>query len=149
MRLLVTTMLALGITVPALAQDVKLPAGDVIAARRAAFDLMTVTFAAMKHAIDTKADVKPFKGGAVAIGKWSEAMPGMFPEGTDQGHDTKALPAIWTDHAGFGKAAEALVVAAAALSKAADANDQTAFAAAFQDAGKACGGCHRTFRAKE
>lgn len=142
-----TIVLAAGFSIPALAQTVQLPAKEVISARQATFDLMGATFGAMKRAIDTKGEVKPFKGGAEAIGKWGEALPGMFPPGTDQGN-TKALPAIWSDHAGFEKAAGALVVAAATLAKAADADDQAAFASAFQETGKACGGCHRNFRAK-
>ncbi len=142
-----TLALAAVVSPPALAQTVQIPAKEVIAARRSTFDLVGATFSAMKRAIDAKAEVKPFKGGAEATGKWGAAIPGMFPAGTDQG-DTKALPAIWSDQAGFEKAAQALVVAAAALAKAADADDQAAFASAFQEAGKACGGCHRGFRAK-
>jgi cytochrome c556 len=72
----------------------------------------------------------------------------MFPPGSDKG-DTKALPAVWTDWKGFEDASHTLVTQATALADAGAAGKspddiKTAFAAM----GKACGGCHNTYRAK-
>lgn len=130
-------------------QTVQVPADGMIAARQAAYDLMGAMFGDIKRALDAKVtDVKPFKANAEAIGNWAKNVPNMFPPGTEQGHGTKALPAIWSDRAGFEKAAGNLLSAADQLAKAADANDAAAFTAAFQATGQACGGCHRNYRAR-
>ena len=155
MRGFVLTGLALAaglvglIQVQAQTKTVQVSAEGIIEARQAAYALMGAGFADMKRAVDAKVtDVKPFKANAEAIGKWASNVTTMFPPGTEQGHDTKALPTVWSDRAGFEKAAEALVSASAELAKAANANDPAAFASAFQQTGKACGGCHRNFRVK-
>ena len=130
------------------AQTVQVTADELIAARQAAYDLMGGNFADMKRAVEAKSEVKPFKANAEAIGKWARAVPTMFPPGTETGHNTKALPAVWSDRPGFEKRAAALMEAADTLAKAADADDQAAFASAFQTTAKACGGCHHDYRAK-
>mgnify|MGYP006184679683 FL=1 len=71
----------------------------------------------------------------------------QFPAGSDKG-DTKALPAIWTDMAGFQAASKASDMAYDKLAVAAGSGDQAALAAAFADTGKTCGACHDKFRAK-
>ena len=72
----------------------------------------------------------------------------MFPPGSDHGDNTKALPAIWTDRAGFEKAAQNLETQAAKLEQIAASGDQAAFATQVQVLGEACGTCHKQFRAK-
>jgi cytochrome c556 len=68
-----------------------------------------------------------------------------FPEGSDQG-DTRVLPEIWSDRAGF----EAEL---AKLQEASDAARQTEpqsveeVQAAMGPIGQACGGCHEKYRA--
>ncbi|MDP1963859.1 MAG: cytochrome c, partial [Reyranella sp.] len=71
----------------------------------------------------------------------------LFPAGSDKG-ETKALPAIWTDMAGFQAASKASDAAYDKLAVAAGSGDQAALAAAFADTGKTCGACHDKFRAK-
>ncbi len=123
---------------------------QIIADRQAGQALMGASFAEMKYAIDTKAtDVKRYKAAADAMARWMGVFPDLFPPGTEQGHNTKALPAIWSDRAGFDKDARDMVAAAQKLAQAADANDPAAFATAFQDTGKTCGACHRAYRAKQ
>jgi cytochrome c556 len=119
----------------------------VIAGRQGGMALQGAVLGSMKAAVDAKADVKPLKVGAEAIGLWAQAIPGMFPVGTEGGK-TKALAAVWSDNAGFTKIAADLAAAAGKLTAAADANDKDAFADAFKAAGAACGGCHRTYRAR-
>ncbi len=131
-------------------QTVQVPADGIIGARQAAYALMGANAADMKRAIDAKVtDVKPFKADALAINKWASNVPNMFPVGTEHGHDTRALPAVWSDRPGFEKAAGNLATTSAELAKAADANDPAAFASAFQEMGKACGACHRNYRVKQ
>ncbi len=122
---------------------------QIIADRQAGQALMGSSFAEMKYAVDTKAtELKRYKAVADAMARWMAVFPDLFPPGTEQGHNTKALPAIWSDRAGFDKDAENLVAEAKKLAQAAEANDPAAFATAFQDTGKACGACHRAYRVK-
>lgn len=74
-----------------------------------------------------------------------------FPAGTAQGTpglDTRALPAIWTDRAGFDRAEAALPARLVALREAAASGNVAAFQAATQQAGAACADCHRPYRAR-
>tara|TARA_R110002049_G_scaffold2732_7_gene20811 strand:+ start:870 stop:1340 length:471 start_codon:yes stop_codon:yes gene_type:complete len=73
----------------------------------------------------------------------------LFPEGTDNGvlSDTIALPAIWSDPAGFQTAWEGFGTAAANL-QAVAGDGLDPMRAAMGDLGKSCGACHDTYRAK-
>src|SRR5690348_11674078 len=102
----------------------------------------------MKRAVAAKEEVKPYADSAAAISKWAKQFPTLFPPGSDKGHDTKALPAIWSDREGFEKAAANLSEAAAKLAAVAKANDKAAFPDQFDAMTKACAACHRTYRAK-
>ena len=68
----------------------------------------------------------------------------LFPAGSDQG-DTKALPKIWEDTAGF-EAAEDKFEAATAAAIAAAPQDVDALKAQVGAIGQACAGCHEAFR---
>jgi cytochrome c556 len=73
-----------------------------------------------------------------------------FPAGTQQGApglETRALPAIWSDMAGFQRADQGMVQALQNLRTAAASGDGAQFQTAFQAAGQACGNCHRPYRA--
>jgi cytochrome c556 len=121
---------------------------DVIAVRKAGMSLQGAALGAVKAAVGAGVDVKNFAGAGAAMSLWAKQIPSVFPPGTDKGEDTKALPTIWSDSAGFAKASAALGTAADKLAAAAKANDKEAFAAAFKEVGEACGGCHKTYRAK-
>lgn len=74
-----------------------------------------------------------------------------FPAGTQQGApgiETRALPAIWTDRAGFDRAEAALPARLTALREAAASGNAQNFAQALQATGAACGDCHRPYRAR-
>jgi cytochrome c556 len=137
------TVFALAAGAPAQAQS----ADAVIAARKAGMDLAAAATGAAKRAVDAKEDVKALKNVGEGLAAWGKAMPGLFSPGSDKG-DTKALPAVFSDHDGFVKAGMALNAAGLKLAAAAEANDKAAFAAAFGEVGAACGGCHRTYRAR-
>lgn len=80
----------------------------------------------------------------------SKAITDVFPKGTDNGSlKTRALPKIWEDWSGFEKAAQALDTASAKLVEVAAAGDRQQIAAAFGEVGKACGGCHKPYRAEK
>jgi cytochrome c556 len=122
---------------------------DVIAARQAAFRLSASVFGGLKAAIASGADVKPYAENAKALNEWAGAIPGLFPVGTETGFDTKAKPDIWSDNAGFRKAAADYAAATAKLAELADADDKAGFAAQFKEVGGTCGACHRTYKVKE
>jgi len=78
-------------------------------------------------------------------------FPGLFIEGTskpDRPGKTRALPEIWQDKAKFEQAFEAVRAAVDALGDKVGV-DQPTLAAAVGEMGKACGGCHKPFRAEE
>ena len=120
---------------------------DPVETRKAGQDLVSGTFAGIKAVVTTNGDVKTLESPAKAIQRWALVFPTLFPEGSDKGN-TKAAPAIWTDAAGFQKAAVSLATASEALATAAKAGDAAAVAAAFKGMGEACGACHKDYRLK-
>lgn len=130
------------------AGPVKADAIDPIAVRQAGLALMGGDFGLIKSVVEAKGDVTKMAGPAGAIAKWAAVMPSLFPAGSDKGHDTKALPEVWSDQAGFQKAAARLGEAATKFAATAKAGDADAAAADFKAIGDACGGCHKVYRAK-
>jgi cytochrome c556 len=121
---------------------------DPIAVRQAAFSLNNGDFAFIRSVVAAKGDVKPLEVPASAIAKWAAVIPTMFPKGTETGGNTKALPEIWSDQAGFQKIALALGSAATKLATDAKAGDAEAVAADTKALGEQCGACHKAYRAK-
>lgn len=72
----------------------------------------------------------------------------LFPEGSETGHDTRALPAIWENPSEFEERADALVEAVNAAQEVAP-DGVEAFAPAFLEVGQTCRGCHTDFRAEK
>ncbi len=66
----------------------------------------------------------------------------------DKTGKTRALPDIWTDMAGVGRALDHLRAAVANVAAEAG-KGQAELAAAVGEMGKACGGCHKPYRAKD
>ena len=133
-------VLTLSVSGFAYAQSAALKPDEIIATRQAGMAMTGWITDAMKAGVASGADPKSFAEGAEAMAKWGRAYPALFPDGTQTGHETKAKPEIWTDRAGFEKAAAAYVTATDALTAAAKSGDKAAFAAAFTDEGKSCGG---------
>lgn len=120
-------------------------ADQLIAARQAGFKLQGAAFGGMKGVIDAKGDVKTQAFAAGAIAAWARALPGLFPAGSDGG-TTKALPTVWSDRAGFEKAAATLATEAAKLADLAKAGDQACFATQWGVVRNACSACHDKYR---
>ena len=121
---------------------------DPIAVRQAAFSLNNGSFAFIRSVVAAKGDVKPLEVPAKAIAKWAAVIPSLFPKGTETGGDTKALPEIWSDPAGFQKIALAMGAAATKLADAAKAGNAEEVAADTKLLGEQCGACHKAYRAK-
>lgn len=73
-------------------------------------------------------------------------LAALFPEGSEMGSNTKALPTIWQYPAGFQGALDKFVEDV----KTARGNlkDVDGFASAFNVVAKDCDACHDTYRAK-
>lgn len=121
---------------------------DPIETRQAGQDLMLADFSGIRAVIAAKGDVKTLEKPAAALARWMKQYPSLFPPGSDKGHDTKALPAVWSDSAGFQKAADNFVDAADKLAELAKAGDADGVAAQVKVVGEACGACHKTYRAR-
>jgi cytochrome c556 len=79
----------------------------------------------------------------------AKKLPTMFPEsvkGVKAEGDYSASPKIWEDKAGF--AAKISDFAAVVTKAKAEIKDTESLKATFPAIGKACGGCHETFRVK-
>jgi cytochrome c556 len=113
-----------------------------IAIRQVGMDLQAGSFGFIRSVVAAKGDVKPLEAPAKAIARWAATIPAVYPVGSDKG-DTKALPEVWSDRAGFEKIAMAMGEAATKLAAAAKAGAIEAKAVGDQ-----CGACHRGFRAK-
>jgi cytochrome c556 len=127
-------------------------AGKIVAARQASLAMSAVTFGAMKHASDAGAEAKTQGFSANALARWAKVLPTMFPAGTGadnaDGAKTRALPTIWSDQAGFAKAAGDYADATAKLLDLAKAGDTPGFKAQLDVVDKTCDACHETYRAK-
>ncbi len=119
--------------------------GDVIAARRDGLKGVARQMEAIKAVVDQRGDPRSLTGGISGMIVFFEGLPARFPAGSGTG-DTRALPAIWSDRAGFETANTNMVTQLRALQAAATAGDQAALAAAFQQTGATCGACHRPYR---
>lgn len=120
----------------------------IIAARHAGFKLSLASFLGIKAALARGDDVKTLALPASAIAGWGRVIPTMFPAGS-AGAGSEALPAVWSDPAGFAAASAAMTDAASKLAMLAKAGDTAGAAAQFGELGKTCGGCHMKFRVEE
>lgn len=90
---------------------------------------------------------------AMTISNIAKAVPGLFPAGTGMARYpgvTGAKPVIFSDSAGFKKAAMMMASAAANLAKVASAPNagKKEIGMAFGAVGKSCGSCHKVYRQK-
>ncbi len=132
----------------AVAQGVSLKPEEIVWARQGGMALTGSVTDMIKAGLAAGVDVKTFEEPAAALLKWANAYPHLFPEGTQGVANTKARAEIWSDRAGFDKAAAAFVTASTNLEAAAKSGDKAAFTAAFTAEGQSCGGCHRSYKAR-
>jgi len=136
-----TLATVLALAVPTWAQ------GDVIAARRDGLKGVARQMDGIKAVIDQRGDPRTTGASIADMIGFFEGFPARFPAGSGTG-DTRALPAIWTDRAGFETANANMVTQLRALQAAANSGDQAAFSAAFQQTGATCDACHRPYRGR-
>ena len=118
---------------------------DPIATRKAGQDLLSGDFAGIRAVVELKGDIKKLESPAKALSAWMKVFPNQFPPGSDKG-ETKALPAVWSDNAGFRKAADDFIAAADKLVELTKTGDAAAVAPQLKVVGEACLACHKTYR---
>lgn len=120
-------------------------AQDVVAARRDGFKDVARHMEAIKAVSDSRGDPRPLVARIDQMIAFFDGLPARFPDGSGTGN-TRALPAIWSDRAGFERAGANMVTQLRTLRVVADAGDAAALTAAFQQTGATCGACHRPYR---
>jgi cytochrome c556 len=122
-------------------------AQDVIAQRREGLRGMGRQMEAIKAVTDARGDTRPLVERVDTMIAFYRGLPALFPPGSDTGN-TRALPTVWSDRAGFEQANANMVTALGALRAAAASGDVAATTAAFGQAGATCGACHRPYRGR-
>jgi cytochrome c556 len=121
---------------------------QVVAARQSAYVLSGGSFAAMKAAADSGADVRTLAFPARSLARWARTLPTLFPAGTNL-PNSHALPTVWSDRAGFEARAAAYATAAQALAQAAQSGDRAAFLTQWAAVRQTCSACHETYKASD
>ena len=120
---------------------------DIVDERVKGFKAHGDNIKAVQAAVDSgnaSAAVEPAK----AMVAFAKTIPSLFPEGSGTG-DTRALPAIWSDRAGFEKVAAEHLEAVEELEAAAESGDVSALGAQLKATGGTCGACHKPYRAEK
>lgn len=130
---------------PAASPRVSIGADQIIAGRRAAFVLSASAYANLKASVDRGESGQQIMLPAIALARWSKALPGMFPDGTQTGK-TRALPAVWDDRGDFEEKARSYGESALRLAQYAQAGDLAALSTELTVTQKICASCHQRFR---
>jgi len=122
---------------------------DAIKYRHSVMQAMSGHVNAFLLIASNKVDARQFlQGHADTVANLSRELDGLFPKGSGEG-DTDALPAIWGDSEKFAASVTKMQETAGALQEATRTGDDKIIMSAFATAGKACKGCHETFRAED
>jgi cytochrome c556 len=143
--LAVAAVVSLGAALPAAAQFAK--PEDAIKYRKAAFTVMGAHFGRVAAMANGRVpfDAKVAADNAEIATMISRLPYAGFIDGTDKG-DTKAKPEIWTERDKFNAAANTMQEEMVKLNAAAKTGNLDAIKAASGNVGKACKGCHDTYR---
>ncbi len=148
-RLSLTALaLAAGIvamSAPGLAQGTD-PA-QIIRDRRDGLKTMGAHMEAMAAIAQARGDTRPAVERIDAIIAFFANFADRFPANTQAG-ETRALPVVFTDRAGFTTALTNLNGPLANLRSVAASGDSAGFGPALQTVGGTCGACHRAYRGR-
>jgi cytochrome c556 len=140
-------ILVLGFSMLATAQAAGKPE-DTIKYRHAIMEALSSHVSAILLIATNKIDARQhLQEHADAVANLTGELDHLFPEGSG-GSETETLPEIWSDSEKFAAAIKKMQDSALALQAAAGSNDNRAFMGTFATAGKACKGCHESFRAE-
>lgn len=121
---------------------------DPIATRQAGQDLLYGNFIGMNTVVAAKGNITKLEKPAKAIARWMKVFPTAFPPGSEHGGNTKAEPSIWSNRAGFVKAADKLAADAETLAGYAKAGNREKVAAQLKVMDDDCTACHKQFKAR-
>ena len=127
------------------AQAVDYSAGEIVAGRRAAFFLSTQAIGQIKAGLAEGGDLRRSQSGARMLEGWANAIPGMFPDGSNIA-SSRALDSVWDDRPGFEARAAAYAAAARNLGEKAKSGDREGANAAFLAMAGTCKSCHDSYR---
>lgn len=82
---------------------------------------------------------------AIALNELAQTVPLLF-NGESISEKSRAKGEIWSDWAGFMKAAGDFAAATSGVAAAAESGDAATIGAALGQIGATCGGCHKPFR---
>jgi cytochrome c556 len=145
MPLMVVAAIGLSTALPAAAQFAK--PEDAIKYRKAVFTVMATHFGRVAAMANGKMpfDAKVAADSAEIATSMSNLPYVAFIDGTDKG-DTKAKPEIWAETDKFKAAAAKMQEEMGKLNVVAKAGNIDTIKAAAGETGKACKGCHDTYR---
>ena len=143
--LMVAAVVALATALPASAQFAK--PEDAIKYRKAGMSMMSTHFGRVAAMANGRVpfDAKVAAENAEIATMMSKLPYAGFIDGTDKG-DTKAKPEIWSEMDKFKAAAGKMQEEMAKFNVAAKGGNIDAIKAAVGETGKACKGCHDTYR---
>ncbi|HEX4846585.1 MAG TPA: cytochrome c [Novosphingobium sp.] len=121
-------------------------AQDLVQARQAGMVMAATTMNLLRGASNNGTPLKNLAFSAGGLAKWAAAAPALFADST-RGVPSRALPAVWTDKAGFAAKSKAFADSTRALADAAKAEDKAAFDAALASTAASCKGCHDSYQA--
>ncbi len=146
----VTMAVAFGVLAGAVAYAAE-DAKDVVKFRKSVMKAQSAHLKAIKAVVRGKVGFTgQLANHAKALDLTGKGLADLFPAGT--GPDkikTRAKADIWQDWKKFEASVNKLQQETAKLVKIANGGDKKAVAAQFKAVGKACGGCHKPFRAKK
>jgi cytochrome c556 len=148
---LAAAALAAAVTAAA-AQNRAAPPAETIRMRQTNYKQMGAAMKGINEQVRSSSpQIEAIRAGSRTILGHAPNVLRWFPRGTgpESGVRTRALPEIWSDHAGFTRAGATLLVAARNLDAAARRGDIAAIRAAMPAVGRACSSCHDSYRAPE
>ncbi len=120
---------------------------DPIATRKEGLRRMQGHLQALTAAARGGGDVRGEVARADDMIAWFRTFPELFPAGSDRG-DTRALPTVWSDRAGFERRGADMVAASERLRAVIATGDAAALGPALQATGGTCGACHQVHRGR-
>jgi cytochrome c556 len=121
---------------------------QIVAARQSAYALSAADFVQPKAQADAGVDVHSLAFPSRVLARWARTLPSLFPAGTNL-PNSKALPTVWSDRAGFEARAAAYAAAATAMAEAAQSGDRAVFLTRWAAVRQTCSDCHDTYRAAD
>ena len=117
---------------------------DVLKARNDNRKATMVEYRIVKKTLDEKGNPADTTAAATKLLELQKTYMTLFPAGSDKG-ETKALPVIWTDWAGFLEANKVTEDAMTKLIAASKGTDLAALGEAFREMNAGCTGCHKKY----